>query len=334
MSGGYTVERSDLRGWAEQVGRASDDMGAAHKYATAQITDGDFGRILELITGPYDDLIGKFHEVLDADSTRLEKTSEALTSADQLYKGMEVTTADEFARLDQGKKGKVEEDGNAAAFQDGRSAADELTPPSGDVTLPEVSLGFPFDQICDLCQSVAGFDPREKITQWIAGDVGKAMRQSTAWDRTASCTEAVQGNLKSGQEAISHTWTGEASSAAAKHIGEWLTSLTEQAGGMTKMAEHIKTAADEAVKMAQVVVDIVKTVISLLSAALTNAAIPFYGQWKLIKSVWEGVKMFWGAVKVIQVFWNALKLIIDSIDMIIGFFNVTALPPAPAAVPR
>ena len=58
-----SVELSDLRGWAQQVGRVSTDMGAARDYAASHIADADFGRILELITGPYADLIPKFHTV-------------------------------------------------------------------------------------------------------------------------------------------------------------------------------------------------------------------------------------------------------------------------------
>lgn len=331
---GYTVERSDLRGWAAQVGRGSDDMKSAHGYATGQVTDGDFGFILDLITGPYDDLIGKFHGVLEADATGLDKTSKALTAAEQVYRSTDSQASDEFSKLDKGSKGKVQEDGQAKGFDDRSEPTDKLQPPTGDITLPEVEFGFPWDQICGLCDSIAGFDPREMVTKWLTGDLGKPLRQSIAWNNTAECTDGVQGNLKSGQEAISHTWTGEGSNAAAKHVGLWLESLTEQADGMRKIEEYLKTSVDEAVKMAQVVVDIVKTVISLLTAALSNAAIPFYGQWKLVKSVWDGVKMFWSAVKVINVFKQAITMVIDGIKMVAGYFDVTALPPAPAAVPR
>lgn len=330
---GYTVECSDLRGWASQVSRASDDMGAAHKYALGQIADADFGKILELITGPYAGLLEPFHSVLEADGTRLGKTSEALKTAEKIYQGMESEAGDRFAKLDAGEQGTVEDDGEASAFKDGESGAAELTPPNGDVTLPEVSLGFPFDQICDLCAQFTGFDPREKITQWIAGDVGKAMRQSSAWTSTANCTDAVNGNLKAGQAAISNTWTGEASNAAAKHVSAWLKSLTEQGTGMRQMGEHLKTAVDEAVKMAQVVVDIVKTVFSLLSSAWANAAIPGYGQWKLIKTVKDGVSMLWNAVKVINVFKSFIVMIVDFVKAVVASFNVSALPPAPAGGP-
>lgn len=335
MAGGYAVERSDLRGWSRQVGRASDDMGSANKYATAHTADADFGLILDLITGPYDSLLTQFHSILVADSARLGKTSDALDAAERMYRGMEVNAVDDFARLDKGDKGTVTQDGEAKGFKDGESAANLLVPPRSDgVELPEVSFGWLLDKACELISFVGGPDPREAVTKWLVGDLGKVNRQVQAWGATADCTEAVKGNLASGQEAISHTWKGDAASAAGKRIREWLDSLDEQSIGIRKMGEHLRTAADEAFKMAQVVVDIIKTVGSLASAALTNAAIPFYGQWKLIKSGKEAVRMVWQAIKVIKVFWNLLKTIVDFIDAVITSFNVEALPSTPGTVVR
>ena len=102
---------------------------------------------------------------------------------------------------------------------------------------------------------------------------------------------------------------------------------------MRTISQHLNDAINEAVKMAQVVVDIVRTIVSVISAGLANAAIPFYGQWKLISSVKEAITMIWSAIKVIQVFWNMLNLIIDTIQMAIATFSRESLPPAPAAVP-
>lgn len=99
MTSGYTVERNDLRAWAAQVGRGSDDLGAGHKYAQAHIADGDFGMILDILIAPYTALIEKFHHVLDEGNVRLGKAGEALTAAERTYQDMEVRAADEFAPI-------------------------------------------------------------------------------------------------------------------------------------------------------------------------------------------------------------------------------------------
>lgn len=84
--------------------------------------------------------------------------------------------------------------------------------------------------------------------------------------------------------------------------------------------------------MAQVVVDIIKTVISLVSAALSSAYIPGYGQWKAISTVKEAWTLVNNARKVITTFWNALVMIKDCIVMAVMAFNVESLPAAPSAV--
>lgn len=86
MAADVTVELADLRGWARQVDRAAEDMACARRYATQHIADADFGRILELITGPYAGLISSFHTVLAEDSDRLAKTGDALESVATAYR--------------------------------------------------------------------------------------------------------------------------------------------------------------------------------------------------------------------------------------------------------
>jgi hypothetical protein len=83
--------------------------------------------------------------------------------------------------------------------------------------------------------------------------------------------------------------------------------------------------------MAQVVVDIVKFIVSTAAAAWSNAYIPIYGQIKLVDKVRDLIKLVNDARKVITVFWSAIVLIKDGIVMVAHSFDVDALPPAPTA---
>ena len=329
------VELSDLRGFAKQVGRASDDMEAAKSYAASNIADADFGRILELITGDYAALIPEFHAVLQADSDRLDGSGKGLDTAATNYKEADERSAGELAKLPGGQTGTITDDGVANGFDDRGSAAGALTAPGGAGVppLPEVSFGFMLDKVCDLIQWIGGPDPREHVTRWIAGDLDKAARHVEAWKAVAECCDIVEDNLKSGSKSIANTWTGDAAVAAVAHIEKWASCLLEQAGAMRKMGEHLWDMIGQAVQMAQVVVDIIRTVISVVMAGLANASIPFYGQWKLISSIKEAITMVWSAIKVVRVFLNMLILIIDTIKMCIGAFSVAKLPPAPAGGP-
>ncbi|MCG8918604.1 hypothetical protein L6E12_22740 [Actinokineospora sp. PR83] len=329
-----TVELADLRGWAAQTGRASTDCGAAQAYATGNIADADFGAILELITGDYAGLLTKVHDILGKDGSGLGLEQGALTSCADAYRDADKQGRDRFVEL--GGTGVLHssDDGVANGFDDVASAQGKLTAPSASgATLPEVSFGWILDKVCDLIVWVGGPDPREYVTKWIAGDVRKASMQASAWDCVAACVEAVEANLRSGAAAITATWTGAAASASAGQMGKWGTALADQAAKMRVMSDHLVDMVDQAVKMAQCVVDIIKTVISVVSAGLSNASIPFYGQWKLIESVKEAITMVNNARKVITVFWNFLTLVIDSIKLCVATFTAESLPPAPAGAP-
>ncbi|MGH3928932.1 MAG: hypothetical protein ACRDTF_03030 [Pseudonocardiaceae bacterium] len=336
MAPDFTVEISDLRGWARQVGRASDDLDSACGYAAGNIADADFGRVLEMITGDYAAMLAEFHDILRADSVGLDHERAALDASADAYQAVEDRSRDHFTQLAGGGILHTVDDGTANGFNDLSSGAAMLAPPGGGgVALPEVSFGWILDQVCDLIVWVGGPDPREYVTRWIAGDIDKAALQVSAWRHVTDCVNAVDTNLTSGQGEITRTWTGSASSAAVAQLYKWGTCLTDQSSKMRQMAGYLDDAVDQAIKMAQVVVDIIKEVISIVSAALSNAAIPFYGQWKLIKTVKEAITMINSARKVIMVFWNFLNLVKSFIQLCISTFTATALPPAPstAAVP-
>jgi uncharacterized protein YukE len=330
------VEISDLRGWAQQVGRGSKDMGTAHGYGSGHLTDADFGRILELITRDYDALIPKLLGILDADSTGLRTTSAALDASATSYKQMDERSRNHFTQLPGGGSAHTTDDGVANGFDDVQPAAAKLVAPDdGGEDLPEVKFGFPFDQVNDLIAQFTGIDIREALVAQVRGDVRKAARHASAWQHLGECTEAVDGNLDSGRAAIIRTWKGDASTASAGHMDKWGAALTEQSEAMRKVSKYLRDAIEQAVKVAQVIFDVIKTIISLVLAGWSGASIPLWGQWKLIKSIKEAATMIWSAYKVINVFKNALTMIVDGIRMCVDALTMEKLPPAPAtALPK
>ena len=332
MATGFAVEISDLRGWACQVGRASDDLDSARRYAVGNIADAEFGRILETITRDYAAMLSQFHNILQADSTGLDHESAALNASADVYKVVDGRSRDHFSQLAGGITLHTVDDGVANGFNDALFAATMLAPPDGSgVALPEVSFGWILDKVCDLVIWVGGPDPRKYVTRWIAGNIGKAALQASAWQHVADCVDVADANLKSGRAAITRTWTGPASTAAGAQMDKWGTCLIDQSSKMRQMARNLHDAVGEAIKMAQCVVDIIKEVISLVSASFSNAAIPLYGQWKLIKTVKEAIKMINQARKVITVFWGFLNMMKSFIQVCISTFSAAALPPAPSA---
>lgn len=319
------VDLSNLGAWSHQVERAGENLGSAGDYSRSHIPDGDFGAILELITGDYETLIGSFHTVLDTDSQRLAGFSSALEATRDDFAETDAQVAQTFGI------GAAIKDGGSANFADSRPAGSIAAPSTSGVVLPEVSFGYVLDKCCDLIVWVGGPDPREYVTKWIAGDVNKASLQASAWDHLSTCVDSVQRNLDAGLDRIGQTWAGGAAQNASARTQSWITALTTQSSSCTTMAGHLRDMVEQAVQMAQVVVDIIKTVVSLVTAALSSAYIPGWGQWKAIKTVKEAITLVNNARKVITVFWNAITMIKDSIIMIVNQFSITSLPPEPVA---
>lgn len=319
------VDLSALGAWSRQVERAGRHAGRAEGYARNHIADGDFGRILEIITGDYEALIPAFHSALDADQKRLASFGSALEATQEDLAETDAQVAQDFgigARI---------VDGGRASSPDVRQAGSIPAPSTNGVELPEVTFGYLMDKCCDLIVWVGGPDPREYVTKWIAGDVGKASLQASAWDHLSDCLDSVQRNLDAGDDRIAQTWRGGAAANAHARAQSWVTALSSQSSSCATMAAHLRDMVDQAVQMAQVVVDIIKTVVSLVSAALSSAYIPGWGQWKAIKTVKEAITMVNNARKVITVFWNAITMVKDGIIMIVNQFSLTELPAEPAA---
>lgn len=318
------VELSDLRGYASLVDRAGQDAKQLQGDAMSQIADGDFGRILELVTGEYESLLPAFHAILGEDSTRLDQTATGLRQVARDFAETDKRVSQTF-----GIGKAITDDGDASGFGD--VAGMSLFCPASGKELPQMKFGFPFDQACDLA-SMAGLpDPRDWVTRQVAGDIGKADRQAAAWDMYAEAALSVRTNLEHGQRAIKKTWLGEAAVASDAKAAKWVSAMKAQSGAMTQMGAHLRDMVDEAMNMAQLVFDTVKFFVSVISAGWTYASIPLYGQWKLVKTLKEAWHLINNARKVISVFWSFLNVMKGCIKGLVISFTIDDLPATPTA---
>ncbi|MEZ5097889.1 MAG: hypothetical protein R2731_18520 [Nocardioides sp.] len=318
------AELSDLRGWSTQVGRAGTHCQNLSGYLGDHVTDGEFGRILELISADYERLIPVFTQTLATDGQRLTATSRSLAEI-----------ADDYARTDSrvaegfGRPGFREDGLGGTGFYD--VAAVVPAAPSCDTrALPKVSFGFVFDKICDLTTWIIGVDPREYVTRWIAGDIEKAALQASAWQHVSDCLDGVETNLETGQRAIRSTWIGRAAAGSEAYVEQWLASLREQSSATAQVGRHVRDMIRSAVDLAQNVVDIIRMIISICSAALSSSYIPLWGQWKAVQTIKEAWELFKTARKAIQAFWLILTTIKDLLVSMAHVVTADRLPDVPA----
>ncbi|MFE7803021.1 WXG100 family type VII secretion target [Nocardia sp. NPDC057440] len=322
----FSVEVADLKGWAEQVGRAGTDLYTAHEYAKKHITDGNFGKILDLCTEEYTKLLPSVRDTVLADSEGQDKARLALTYAAEEYKRVDRNFASELAKLDDTPL-IVTDDGVADGFNDRTTGASLLIAPTVDSrALAQITLGIPYDQICWLLVKAGIKDPRDLVTNYLSGDIGKAGTQVSAWRNLAKCTEAARGNLEDGRKMIAKTWSGKAATSANGQFEKWNTALGNQKTAMETMANHLADAVDAAIKMAQVLVDIFMTVVELVGLALSNATVPVVGQIKLIRTVKAAGQMIWESFEVITTFVQLVTTIKSAIVGFVAVFTQQSLP--------
>jgi uncharacterized protein YukE len=327
MDGQLRVELADLRGYADQVGRAGEACGSLADYVATFVPDGDFGRILSLITPDYEHLVLRVGETLEGDSVRLVGTRAGLRHVAHRYARTDARVAQTF-----GAGAAIADDESAGpAFRDVETTAPPGPTCAGEV-LPEVTFGWVADQACALVRDLGGPDVRREITDWVAGDVGKASTQASVWGHAAVSVAAVRRNLVHGAVAVATTWEGVAAEAARGHADAWAGALGEQSDGLTRVAAHLRDVVEQAVDVAQLVVDVVKEIISIVLAGLTLASVPIYGQVQLVDKVRDAVRLANDARKVLTVFWNFLLVVKDSFVLAADCFTAEALPQAPSLV--
>ena len=65
---------------------------------------------------------------------------------------------------------------------------------------------------------------------------------------------------------------------ASGYLDSWVTSLDGQGKAMAQIGSYLRDMIQQSVDMAQIVVDVVKEILSIISAGWSMASIPIYGR--------------------------------------------------------
>lgn len=82
----FDVSLKDLRAWSAMVGRASQGMAEVQGYGSSYVSDGDFGKILSLVTDAYCELIPAVGSSLLQASANLGDEMDALAACVSTYR--------------------------------------------------------------------------------------------------------------------------------------------------------------------------------------------------------------------------------------------------------
>ena len=329
MDGLLRVELADLRGWAAQVGRAGDDCAYLADYLTRFVPDGDFGPILWPIRADYERLTGRVREVLALEADRLDDTGAALRHAAASYARTDARVA-----RDLGVGAAITDDGRVGRGFHDTGPSTPPAPEFGGESLPVVTFGGVLDQANELVIRSGGPDIRSWVTDLIAGDIGKAAAQASAWEHAGRALAAVRDNLAHGSHAVARTWDGAAATSSRSCTDAWVGALERHSDTLAGVAAHLRDAIEQAVDVAQLVTDVVKEIMAIVFAGWGYACIPIVGQAQLVERLSDVLRLVWDAKKVLTVFWYFLLVIKDCFVTAVDCLSAESLPPAPTVPAR
>jgi hypothetical protein len=326
MSAAMTVDLSELDAWSAQVDRASDDLRGIARNGAASLVQTDFGPILEVMTGAYNALLPRVNDTLEQDAARIRDHAEALRA-----------TARDFTLTETGVVARHQalandaRDGSSSFFDVADTAVRRAAPT--ETELPRVSLGFPYDTVCDLVRMLTGFDIRAELAEKIGGDIVGASSQGSSWGCLGGAMSAVSTNLRSGAEAIPATWTGTASDAALGQMGTWIGALDAQAARLVQVGQNLVTVCRDAWQTAQSVVQCITSAVRTVSAALATMSIPGVGWARVVQAVWQAYQAVMKALTTIKRFIGLLKQFARLVEMAQDVFDQGRLPTATPTAP-
>ncbi|MHA3704894.1 hypothetical protein ACXR2U_22200 [Jatrophihabitans sp. YIM 134969] len=101
---GFDVDLEALQAWSAMVERQRGYLEQAGDQRASQIPDGDFGVIMDLISGAYTDLLPRVDDVLNRAATNMGVDATALSASAVDYRDRDVKTGDRFAGLEGGRR--------------------------------------------------------------------------------------------------------------------------------------------------------------------------------------------------------------------------------------
>ncbi|GAB3017850.1 hypothetical protein GCM10011376_01610 [Nocardioides flavus (ex Wang et al. 2016)] len=314
MNAVMTVDLSELDAWAAQVQRASDDLSGIARNGGHGLVQTDFGPILETMMGAYHSLLPTVHQSLEDNGTGLRDHAEALRATARDF----TLTEDGIVRRHQAT-GVDARDGSTGFWDVADTTIRRATPT--ETNLPQVSLGFPYDTVCDLVRMLTGFDIRAELAERIGGDVVTASTQGSCFGALGTSMKGVAANLQGGSQTITRTWQGSTADAAIGQIGTWVGSLDRQAGQLVQMGRNIVQICRDAWQTALSVVQCVKAAVQTVSAALATMSIPGVGWARVVQAVYQAFQAVMKAYKALMKLIDILQQVRSFIETVKNFFD-------------
>lgn len=298
MDGGFTVRPADVAGFSNLAYELSmrTSRVAFHVGEEARLTYGVSG-LMEV----FEPLVDSYAELtMDRISQRadlLSHVADELNRAAWVYRGTDESNSQYFAHHPIIDADVLHDRSFPDAARYPASPDPDLLAPAH--TAPDImsmveeagaslhAVEWVFEHIPEV-----DFSPTEAITDPLIGAWTELSRAGEVLNQAASAAESVALDLTSQLSSLDQHWEGGAAAAFADHVTRLATAI-EQEGPLNRIVAHVYTAiASEIEKFAEYVISELKEAIDHIASAIGTSWVPGYGQYKIIRRVYDFVQMF------------------------------------------
>jgi uncharacterized protein YukE len=165
--------------------------------------------------------------------------------------------------------------------------------------------------IDELFQEFVGWSPAQELMDAIGGNWGQLLSLRDVWNNISFASGDVEANLDSGRQQLDPHWDGNAAAAFNEYMGQWSLALSQNRDACAAVRDKLVDLAENAKQAIDQIIQAIKTIVSLLSAASASIEIPVWGEYKILKAIWEGVKTINEIRKVVSALVNTVKLAVE-----------------------
>ncbi|GAA1805630.1 WXG100 family type VII secretion target [Planosporangium flavigriseum] len=251
----FAVQPAWLGGYAGQVSRGADDAARVRDYLDQYKGSGGFdGALIELVRNAYTGSMSAAITMADKVARILHASEEGLSEAASYYRNTDAAAA---ARADATVPGRcatiptaLEEEWTANAcapsFLDSREPSARLKP------VDDVEFTHPLAFLDDISVSnsalkgfdfVFGFNPLEKIAEFLLGDWKAVANAGVAIGRAADALHDLGYNVQGGAIALRGGWQGAAADAGYAHFTGLASGINALIGPMREISKQFESIA-------------------------------------------------------------------------------------------
>lgn len=307
----FSVKPEHVAGYGKLVKTTGEDHvsrigGFGRDHARS---DSGFTGLMELIKSPVDTYANKLGDRFLNRALNAAYTGDELNRAAWAYTGADKYSYTEINEVNGAVTGYRDFDHPASYPVENDPLSGLKVPHQDDADIRGLldDVGGTINAVDDVIHFVTGWSPVSEIVEPLSGKWTALSQKGEVLNRTATAAETASDNLTSQLPTLDEHWNGGAAQDFTAYMGH-LTDAISYEGPLNRVVGQIYTlVAGEIEKVAKFMVEVLGKAVDKIEDAAKAAIIPFYGEYKIYKTVREVIDVINEARRLVQELHTAVE---------------------------